>query len=150
MTRGSKFQLEPTDTPPTVADHTLLLRWDRLGLAVRCAYHPGWPQAIQLYLDAGQALVVAGLVREPSLLRHSLRLLLQAARDEALPRSWRLACYAFTRRPVQQLQELSCWPHAEGDLALLQAGLDADLTLLCSPACAKALKRSHPGAQDAG
>ncbi|TDM08387.1 MAG: hypothetical protein C4K60_02725 [Ideonella sp. MAG2] len=132
------------------ADQALWLRWDRLGIAVRCAYRPAWPQAVQLYLDAGQALVVAGLVSEAHMLRCSLRLLLQAARDEALPRSWRLACYAFTRRPVQQLQELSCWPHSEGDLALLLAGLEADLTLLCSPACAKALKRSHPGAQDAG
>lgn len=85
---------------------TLLQRWDRLGLAVRCGYDTRGPALLHHYLLLSQRVVQLGLVDEPQGLQRTLRLLLQTAGDPALPVCWRQACLAHANGPVFRLQEV--------------------------------------------
>ncbi len=84
---------------------TLLQRWDRLGLAVRCGYDTRGPALLHHYLLLSQRVLQLGLVDEVPCLQRTLRLLLQTAGDAALPVCWRRACLAHANGPVFRLQE---------------------------------------------
>ncbi len=81
-------------------------RWDRIGIGIRCAYNPWLPPVILLYLQAGRQLVTAGAMADEAVQRRMLSLLMQTARDEALPWTWRAACLAQTVRPRARLARL--------------------------------------------
>ena len=84
----------------------LLQRWDRIGLGVRCAYHPACPQVIHHYLEAGRRVAVGGARSEAQVQRRILAVLLQTSRDAALPWFWRSVCLEHTAYPLARLQSL--------------------------------------------
>jgi len=87
--------------------HAALLRWwDRIGIGVRCAYNPACPCALRHYLEAGRRVAAAGAYAEQQVLRRTLTVLLQTARDEALPWYWRSVCLESTARPLARLRHL--------------------------------------------
>lgn len=70
----------------------LLPLWDRIGIAVRCGYHPFCPCVVHAYLDCARHVVAHGLRSETAAQRRVLDVLLQTARDPALSRYWRNVC----------------------------------------------------------
>lgn len=87
--------------------HAALLRWwDRIGIGVRCAYNPGCACAVRLYLEAGRRVVSARARSEAQVQRRLLTVLLQTARDAALPWYWRSVCLEHTTYPLARLQSL--------------------------------------------
>lgn len=85
---------------------TLLQLWDRLGLVVRCAYHPYCACPLRRYLEVGQRVIDADALPALRVHRRVFELLLQTARDEALPGFWRAACVDHAVLPLARLQEL--------------------------------------------
>ena len=85
---------------------SLLRRWDRIAIGVRCAYNPGCPCAVRHYLEAGRRVVASGARTEPQVQQRMLAVLLQVARDEALPWYWRSVCLEHTAYPLARLQSL--------------------------------------------
>jgi hypothetical protein len=81
----------------------LLQRWDRIGLGVRLAYHPASTQGIRAFLHAGRCLVAAGVRGELEVQVRTLGVLLDTARDPALPITWRRACVEHARLPLARL-----------------------------------------------
>ena len=49
----------PSLTPEQTQHAALLRWWDRIGIGVRCAYNPGCPCAVRLYLEAGRRVCAA-------------------------------------------------------------------------------------------
>lgn len=87
--------------------HRSLLRWwDRIGIGVRCAYNPACSCAPLLYLQAGRRVAAAGARSEEQVQRRLLTVLLQTARDEALPWEWRNQCLECTTWPLARLLSL--------------------------------------------
>lgn len=87
--------------------HAALLRWwDRIGIGVRCAYNPDCACAARLYLEAGRRVVAAGARSEEQVQRRLLTVLLQTARDKALPWYWRSVCLEHVTHPLARLQSL--------------------------------------------
>jgi hypothetical protein len=84
----------------------LRLRWDRIGIGIRCAYNPWLPPVILHYLEAGRRMVAAGAMDEVSVQRRMLAVLLRTAADEALPWPWRAACLEHSVRPRARLRSL--------------------------------------------
>ncbi|MDT7838640.1 hypothetical protein [Aquabacterium sp. OR-4] len=91
------------DTPPPAA---LLRWWDRIGIGVRCAYNPRCACAVRLYLEAGRRVAAEGAWPELPTQRRCLELLLQTARDPALPWTWRNLCVEHAVYPQARLQSL--------------------------------------------
>ena len=85
---------------------TLLRRWDRIGIGIRCAYNPELPGAIRHYLAVGHQVIAAGVLPELTVQRRLLTVLLQAARDEALPWFWRSVCMEHATLPLARLHSL--------------------------------------------
>jgi len=98
------------------------MRWERMHVAIRCGLHASQPTLIRIYLGLGRWLVQQGLVDEQRANRCMLRLLLDTARDEALPYFWRSVCLEHTAMPVARLTTLLKPRDPEGLDALL-AGL---------------------------
>jgi hypothetical protein len=95
-------------TTPLLHSHAraLLDTWDRIGIGVRCAYNPDCPSAVRAYLEAGRRVAADGLRSQIHIHRRTLNVLLQTARDEALPRYWRSVCLEHTTYPLARLQSL--------------------------------------------
>jgi hypothetical protein len=88
---------------------TLLQLWDRLGIVVRCGYHPFCACPLQRYLDIGEHLVESDILPAPRVQQRLLEVLIQTARDEALPDFWRAACVDHAAIPLGRLEEsLAC------------------------------------------
>lgn len=96
----------PSLTPEQTQHAALLRWWDRIGIGVRCAYNPGCPCAVRLYLEAGRRVCAAGARSEEHVQRRLLTVLLQTARDVALPWYWRSVCLEHTTYPQARLQSL--------------------------------------------
>ena len=82
-------------------------RWQRIALGIRLAYNPFKPEVIRYWVDLGARLADEGVLDETRMLRRTLRVLLQVARDEALPAAWRRACLEHTARPLARLTSLA-------------------------------------------
>jgi hypothetical protein len=88
--------------PPGI-DQRRLDRWERIGLGVRLAYHPGKPQLIRLWVALGERLAGDGAIEQLPMWRRTVRLLLQVAGDEALPLGWRCMALDHAARPAARL-----------------------------------------------
>jgi hypothetical protein len=84
----------------------ILRRWDRIGIGVRCAYSPGNPGVIRHYLEAGRWVHAHGLLAEVEVQQRLMAVLLQTARDAALPMYWRRVCLEYTTLPLARLRSL--------------------------------------------
>lgn len=93
-------------TPAQARAAAELRRWDRIAIGVRCAYNPGCPCALRHYLQAGRRVVAASARSEQQAQQRMLTVLLQTARDEALPWYWRSVCLEHTTYPLARLQSL--------------------------------------------
>lgn len=82
------------------------VRWERMHVAIRCGLHATQPPLIRTYLGLGRWLVQRGLLDDRGANQRMLRLLLDTARDEALPWFWRSVCLEYTAMPVAQLTTL--------------------------------------------
>ena len=91
-------------TSPRIA--ALSLRWDRIGLGIRCGYNPEQPMSIRHYLEAGRQIANARPADDLALQLRMLTLLLQTASDEALPWFWRAVCLEYTARPLARITSL--------------------------------------------
>jgi len=91
--------------PQPVAD-TRLRRWDRIGIGVRCAYNPNCPCVVRHYLEAGRQVIASGVRPERQVQQRMLAVLLQTARDAALPWYWRSVCLEHTTLPLARLHSL--------------------------------------------
>jgi hypothetical protein len=84
----------------------LLECWDRIGIGIRCAYNPFCACPIHHYLMAGERVIERGVRSGLFVHRRLFEVLLQAARDDALPRAWRIACLQHAALPLERLQDL--------------------------------------------
>jgi hypothetical protein len=122
--------LPAADMPALAA--RLLARWDRAGLAVRCAWHaPSPAKAARDYLDAGRRVVLYGVRPELAVQHRMLEVLLQAARDQVLPVAWRAGCVEQAGSVLARLGDLLAAQDAAarypalGDAVRAAAGLVA-------------------------
>lgn len=84
----------------------LLRLWDRIGIGVRCGYNPYCACAVRHYLEAGRRVAASGARTETQVHQRMLTVLLQTARDEALPWAWRAVCLEHTTLPLARLTSL--------------------------------------------
>ena len=82
------------------------LRWERLHVAIRCGLHPAQPELVRVYLGVGRWLVQQGQQDERVTHQRMLALLLETARDDALPWFWRSVCLEHTASVVARLTTL--------------------------------------------
>lgn len=90
-------------TPESAAAARLRLHWERLAIAIRCATQPDHPQAIRRYLLAGSRLARGAGPGAAAVYTRMLRVLLQAAADDALPPFWRSVCAEHLAWPLARL-----------------------------------------------
>ncbi|MCE2915210.1 MAG: hypothetical protein LW768_06595 [Rubrivivax sp.] len=95
--------MNPADS---LVPSVLEMRWDRIGLGVRCAYNPQGLGALHLYIQFGRRLSRQQPHNEDGIQRRTLAVLLQTAADEALPWPWRAACLEQTAWPLARLTSL--------------------------------------------
>jgi hypothetical protein len=81
-------------------------RWERMHVAIRCGLHPAQPALIRVYLGVGRWLAQQGQLEEPTAHERMLALLLDTARDDALPWFWRSVCLEHTPTVVARLTTL--------------------------------------------
>lgn len=93
-------------TGPQAQAASLLRRWDRIGLGVRCGYNPFCACAVRHYLEAGRRVAACGARTEVQVHQRMLTVLLQTAHDEALPWAWRAVCLEHTTLPLARLTSL--------------------------------------------
>ncbi|KAF1070847.1 MAG: hypothetical protein GAK45_00677 [Pseudomonas citronellolis] len=88
-------------------DASLMDRWQRLGMRVRCALDPDEPRLLEQFL--GEARYLASWEPVPAwpLFEKSYQLLLDTCRDVALPWHWRQQCLDHAYRPLNELQRLA-------------------------------------------
>ena len=86
--------------------HAQQVRWDRIGLGIRCAYNPSQPAVIRFWLRLGQQLVQQQVLSELQVQQRMLSLLLRTSADEALPWFWRSVCLEHSAAPQARLQSL--------------------------------------------
>lgn len=85
-------------------DRALLLRWERLAIAVRCGLDTGRPELIRLYLGCGQRLLREGIGKPVPMYAYMLRTLAHAAEDIELPGVWRELCAEHFDVPLARLR----------------------------------------------
>jgi hypothetical protein len=85
----------------------VLQRFERLHVSIRCALAPGHPASIRLYLHCGAFLVQRGQLGNEATQRRMFGLLLQTARDCALPLAWRSLCLEHVWLPMAKLAWLT-------------------------------------------
>lgn len=85
---------------------SLLNRWDRIAIGVRCGYNPHCACAVRVYIGVGHRVAQSGLVAPARAYQRTLEVLLQTARDEALPWFWRSVCLEHTTLPLARLTSL--------------------------------------------
>ena len=84
----------------------LLECWDRIGIGIRCAYNPFCACPVHHYIQAGLRVAAAGVRSELFVHQRLLQVLLQTARDDALPGFWRSVCLEHAAMPLTRLQAL--------------------------------------------
>lgn len=82
------------------------VRWERMHVAIRCGLHPTQPALIRVYLGVGRWLVRQGQLDERVACQRMLGLLLDTARDDALPWFWRSLCLEHVPAPLARLTTL--------------------------------------------
>lgn len=100
------MQRPDTLTPAQAQAAWLLRRWDRVGIGVRCAYNPFCACGLRAYLQLARQLIAAGVRPEVWVHRRTLTVLLQTARDPALPWHWRSVCLDYAAMPLARLNTL--------------------------------------------
>ncbi len=90
----------------TAHQATQRLRWERMQVAIRCGLHPERPVLIRVYLGIGRWLAQQGLVDVRVAHQRMLALLLETARDDALPWFWRSVSLEHTASVVARLTTL--------------------------------------------
>lgn len=93
-------------TPAQAQTAWLLRRWDRIGIGVRCAYNPFCACGLRAYLQVARQVIAAGARPEVQVHLRSLTVLLQTARDQALPWHWRSVCLDYAAMPLARLKTL--------------------------------------------
>ena len=89
---------------------SLVQRWERLELYVRCGLAPREPAYLQLYLHLGRKLARRGDRPALAIQLRMLATLLKSAEDEALPWLWRSICLEHATLPLAQVSG-SCRLH---------------------------------------
>lgn len=79
--------------------------WHWQGFLVRCALRPDEPRLLEFHEWHGQQLVDRGLLDSWRVARLTLELLLDSARDTALPWHWRSLCLDRAYRPLLVMQK---------------------------------------------
>ena len=82
---------------------SLVERWQRSELYVRCALAPKEPTHVQLYLHLGRKLAARDDRASLAIQMRMLATLLKSAEDEALPWSWRSLCLEHATLPLAQV-----------------------------------------------
>ena len=82
------------------------VRWERMGVAIRCGLYPAQPARIRVYLGVGRWLAQHGQLDERATHQRMLTLLLDTACDGALPWTWRSVCLEHTPMVVARLTTL--------------------------------------------
>jgi hypothetical protein len=82
------------------------VRWERMHAAIRCNLYPAQPVLVRVYLGVGRWLVQQGQLDERAAHHRMLTLLLDTARDDALPWFWRSVCLEHTPPVVARLTTL--------------------------------------------
>lgn len=95
--------MKPAATSHQAKQH---LRWERMHVAIRCGLHPEHPALIRVYLGVGCWLVQQGLLDARVAHQRMLALLLETARDDALPWFWRSVCLEHIASVVARLTTL--------------------------------------------
>jgi hypothetical protein len=84
-----------------------LENWRALSLRIRCALDPDEPRVIQHYLAEGRYLARFTATPQALIVESTFRLLIDTARDTALPWHWRCLCLDQAWRPLHDMQALS-------------------------------------------
>lgn len=84
-----------------------LENWRALSLRIRCALDPDEPRVIEHYLAEGRYLARFTATPQVLIAESTFRLLLDTARDTALPWHWRCLCLDQAWRPLRDLRALS-------------------------------------------
>lgn len=84
-----------------------LENWRALSLRVRCAVAPDEPRGIEHYLAEGRYLARFTATPQTLIAESTFRLLLDTARDTALPWHWRCLCLDQAWRPLRDLKQLA-------------------------------------------
>jgi hypothetical protein len=93
-------------TPAQAQAAWLLRHWDRIGIGVRCAYNPFCACGLRAYLQVARQVIAAGARAEVQVHQRTLSVLLQTARDAALPWHWRSVCLDHAAMPLARLRTL--------------------------------------------
>jgi len=89
---------------------SLVQRWQRAELHVRCGLAPREPAYLQLYLHMGRKLARRDDRPALAVQLRMLSTLLKSAKDEALPWFWRSVCLEHASLPLAQVTS-SCRLH---------------------------------------
>lgn len=84
-----------------------LENWRALSLRIRCALDPDEPRVIEHYLAEGRYLARFTATPQVLIAESTFRLLIDTARDTALPWHWRCLCLDQAWRPLRDLQALA-------------------------------------------
>lgn len=84
-----------------------LENWRGLSLRIRCALEPDEPRLIEHYLAEGRYLARFTATPRPMIAETTFRLLIDTARDTALPWHWRCLCLDQAWRPLRDLQAIA-------------------------------------------
>lgn len=84
--------------------------WRGLSLRIRCALDPDEPRVIDHYLAEGRYLARFTATPQSLIVESTFRLLLDTARDTALPWHWRCLCLDQAWRPLRDMQNLALSP----------------------------------------
>ena len=84
-----------------------LENWRALSLRIRCALDPDEPRVIEHYLAEGLYLARFTATPQTLIAESTFRLLIDTARDTALPWHWRCLCLDQAWRPLRDMQALA-------------------------------------------
>ncbi len=87
-----------------------LENWRGLSLRIRCALEPDEPRLIEHYLAEGRYLARFTATPRPMIAETTFGLLIDTARDTALPWHWRCLCLDQAWRPLRDLQAIASTP----------------------------------------
>ncbi|RMO89341.1 hypothetical protein ALQ32_03882 [Pseudomonas syringae pv. tagetis] len=87
-----------------------LENWRALSLRIRCALESDEPRLIEHYLAEGRYLARFTATPPLMLAETTFRLLMDTARDTALPWHWRCLCLDQVWRPLRDLQAIAVTP----------------------------------------